>query len=59
MAHSFMPEMSRDYRETKKATWEGRDIYTAGFEQFDADMRRLTEYLVEMAFGKTVAREPW
>jgi len=38
-------------------TWEGRDIYTTeGIEQFDADMRKLTDYLVEMAFGKAVAR---
>jgi hypothetical protein len=57
MAHSFTPEMRREYRETKRVTWEGRDIYTTeGIEQFDADMRKLTDYLVEMAFGKAVAR---
>jgi hypothetical protein len=57
MAHSFMPETRREYREKKKVIWEGRDIYTTeGIEQFDADMRKLTDYLVEMAFGKAVAR---
>ena len=43
MAHSFTPEARREYRERKKVTWEGRDIYTTeGMEQFDADMRKLT-----------------
>jgi hypothetical protein len=38
-------------------TWEGKDIYTTqGIEQFDADMRKLMGYLIEMAFGKAVAR---
>jgi hypothetical protein len=56
MAHSFMPDMKRDYREIKKVTWKGKDIYTTqGIEQFDTDMRILLDYLFHMAFGKTLA----
>src|SRR5262245_25832751 len=36
MAHSFVPEMKRDYRKTRKVTWKGQDIYTTqGIQQFD------------------------
>jgi hypothetical protein len=56
MAHSFMPERKRDYRERKKVTWKGKDIYTTqGIEQFETDTRDLVEYLLQMAFGKKVA----
>jgi hypothetical protein len=56
MAHSFVPEMKRDYRKTRKVTWKGKDIYTtAGIEQFDTDMLKLHDYLFQMAFGKKLA----
>jgi hypothetical protein len=56
MAHSFVPEMRRDYRKNKKVTWKGKDLYTVdGVEQFDADMRVLLDYLFQMAFGKRLA----
>jgi hypothetical protein len=56
MAHSFVPEMKREYRKTKKVTWKGKDIYTTeGIEQFDTDVRELSDYLFQMAFGKKLA----
>jgi len=56
MAHSFVPEMKRDYRKTRKVTWKGQDIYTIqGIQQFDTDMRNLLDYLFQMAFGKKLA----
>ena len=49
--------MRREYRGKKRVIWDGRDIYTTeGMEQFDADMQKLIDYLIEMAFGKAVAR---
>lgn len=56
MAHSFIPEMKRDYRKVKKVIWKGSDLYTSeGIEQFDADMLELHDYLFQMAFGKKLA----
>ena len=56
MAHSFVPEMKRDYRKTRKVTWKGQDIYTTqGIQQFDTDMRNLLDYLFQIAFGKKLA----
>jgi hypothetical protein len=56
MAHSFFPEMKRDYRKTRKVTWKGQSIYTTqGMQQFDTDMRNLLDYLFQMAFGKKLA----
>jgi hypothetical protein len=56
MAHSFVPEMKRDYRKTKKVMWNGKDIYTLdGVAQFDADMLALHDYLFQLAFGKKLA----
>src|SRR5262249_10848700 len=56
MAHSFVPEMKRDYRKTGNVTWKGKDIYTTdGMEQFNADMVELIDYLFQMAFGKKLA----
>jgi len=56
MAHSFLPEMKRDYRRTRKVTWKGKDLYTSeGVEQFDADMLRLHDYLFQLAFGKKLS----
>ena len=56
MAHSFVPEMKRDYRKIRKVIWKGQDIYTTqGMAQFDTDMRNLVDYLFQMAFGKKLA----
>src|SRR5262245_23601952 len=56
LAHSFVTEMKREYRKTKKVTWKGKDIYTTeGIEQFDTDVRQLIDYLFQMAFGKKLA----
>ena len=59
MAHSFFPNMKRDYRKTKKVMWNDRDIFTVeGFKLFVSDMFELTNYLFEMHFGKSPA-EPY
>ena len=59
MAHSFVPEMKRDYRKTKRVTWNEKDIFTTdGFAQFDRDMIKLHDYLYQLAFGKTLASVP-
>src|SRR5262249_19278490 len=56
MAHSFVPEMKRDYRKIRKVIWKGQDIYTTqGMAQFDTDMRNLVDYLFQMAFGQKLA----
>jgi hypothetical protein len=59
MAHSFVPQMKRDYRKTKSVTWNEKDIFTTnGLDQFDRDMQKLHDYLYQLAFGKTLASVP-
>lgn len=59
MAHSFVPQMKRDYRKTKSVTWNEKDLFTTdGLVQFDHDMVKLHDYLYQLAFGKTLAGVP-
>jgi hypothetical protein len=56
MAHSFVPQQRREYRRTRKVTYEGLDISTSeGIAAYDRDVLRLHDYLFQHAFGKKLA----
>jgi hypothetical protein len=56
MAHSFVPEQRREFRNTRRVTYGDFDIYTAeGLHSYDADVLQLHDYLFRLAFGKRLA----
>jgi hypothetical protein len=55
VAHSFVPANRREFRKTRKVTYNGVDIYTPrGLEAYGKDMYTLHNYLFVQAFGKTL-----
>ncbi len=58
MAHGFTPSERRNFRKSKKVTWNGLDIFSvAGMESYHEDIIAIYDHLFVKRFGKKMAKE--